>query len=103
MCHAALNAILNRNAESLEGCTLYTTLFPGHDDAKMIMQSGIKKIVYFSKRDVKYTHVAEEVFKASSRKVLQKRYPVIILHTYYVLCALILYYTIELILAVSVE
>ena len=47
VCHAAINAILNKNAESLEGCTLYTTLFPSHEDAKMIIQAGIKEVIYY--------------------------------------------------------
>ena len=40
-------AILNANA-SLEGCTLYVSLFPCHECAKLIIQSGIKEIVFLS-------------------------------------------------------
>ena len=43
--HAELNAILN-SARSVEGCTLYVSLFPCNDCAKAIIQSGIKHIVY---------------------------------------------------------
>lgn len=46
VCHAELNAILNRNSASLNGCTLYVTLFPCNECAKAIIQSGIKKVVY---------------------------------------------------------
>lgn len=46
--HAAHNAILYRYTSSVEGCTLYTTLFPCNECAKLIVQSGIKKIIYLS-------------------------------------------------------
>lgn len=46
VCHAELNAILNRNEASLRECTLYVTLFPCNECAKAIIQSGIKKVVY---------------------------------------------------------
>jgi len=46
VCHAELNAILNRNSANLKGCTLYVTLFPCNECAKAIIQSGIKKVVY---------------------------------------------------------
>lgn len=47
VCHAELNAILNSNIGNLSGCTLYVTLFPCNECAKAIIQSGIKRIVYF--------------------------------------------------------
>ena len=65
VCHAAINAILNKNAENLDGCTVYTTLFPGHEDAKMMIQSGIKKVVYYRKREV-YMKIAEDLFKRAN-------------------------------------
>ncbi|KAJ8676613.1 hypothetical protein QAD02_012400 [Eretmocerus hayati] len=48
VCHAELNAVLNKNAESIKGCTLYVGLFPCNECAKVIIQSGIKKIYYMS-------------------------------------------------------
>ena len=48
VCHAELNAILNRNAADLSGCTLYTTLFPCNECAKAIVQSGIAEVVFLS-------------------------------------------------------
>jgi dCMP deaminase len=44
--HSELNAILNYRGGSLEGATLYVSLFPCNECAKAIIQSGIKKIVY---------------------------------------------------------
>lgn len=43
--HAELNAILNHHG-SVEGCTVYVTLFPCNECAKAIIQSGIKKVIY---------------------------------------------------------
>ncbi len=43
--HAEPNAILNSTV-SLENATLYVTLFPCHECAKLIIQSGIIEIVY---------------------------------------------------------
>lgn len=48
VCHAEFNAILNYNAGSLKGCTVYTTLFPCHECTKAIIQKGIKEVVYLS-------------------------------------------------------
>ena len=48
VCHAELNAIINYPGDrhSLEGSILYVTLFPCNECAKLIIQSGIKEIVY---------------------------------------------------------
>ena len=43
--HAELNAILN-SSKCLNGCTIYTTLFPCNECSKAIIQVGIKKVVY---------------------------------------------------------
>ncbi|MDD3923771.1 MAG: dCMP deaminase family protein [Erysipelotrichaceae bacterium] len=59
--HAELNAILN-STTSLNGCTLYVSLFPCNECAKAIVQAGIKKIVYESD---KYSDT--DIVKASKR------------------------------------
>ena len=43
--HAELNAILN-STTSLQGCRIYVSLFPCHECVKVIIQSGIKEIIY---------------------------------------------------------
>ena len=48
VCHAEMNAILNKNSESVSGCTIYVALFPCNECAKIIIQSGIKNVIYFS-------------------------------------------------------
>ena len=45
--HAEPNAILN-STNNLEGATLYVSLFPCNECMKLIIQSGIKEIVYLS-------------------------------------------------------
>lgn len=45
--HAEPNAILNATVP-LEGSRIYVTLFPCNECAKLIIQSGIKEIVYLS-------------------------------------------------------
>lgn len=45
--HAEPNAILN-STNKLDNATIYVTLFPCHECAKLIIQSGIKEVVYLS-------------------------------------------------------
>lgn len=45
--HAEPNAILNCSS-SLKDATLYVTLFPCNECAKLIIQSGIKRVIYCS-------------------------------------------------------
>lgn len=47
VCHSELNAILNCQ-RSVKDCILYVTLFPCNECAKVIVQSGIKEIIYLS-------------------------------------------------------
>ena len=61
--HAEPNAILNSNA-NLEGCTIYVTLFPCNECAKLIIQSGIKEVVYM---DDKYNGTESDI---ASKKML---------------------------------
>lgn len=46
--HAEVNAVLNKNDSSLHDCTIYVALFPCNECAKIIIQSGIKEVVYLS-------------------------------------------------------
>ena len=48
MCHAELNAILNKNSSDVKGCTMYVGLFPCNECAKLVIQSGLSKVVYLS-------------------------------------------------------
>ena len=59
--HAELNAILN-SIKSLKNCAIYVTHFPCNECAKAIVQSGIKKVIYFSDK-----HKSLDSTKASRR------------------------------------
>lgn len=45
--HAEMNAVLNAT-QSLKDATLYVTLFPCHECAKLLIQAGITEIVYYN-------------------------------------------------------
>jgi len=45
--HAEQNAILN-SIKKLRNCSIYVGLFPCHECAKAIIQSGIREVVYLS-------------------------------------------------------
>jgi len=62
--HAEANAIMNANVD-VRNCRLYCHLFPCNECAKIIIQSGIKEVIYESD---KYKN--EDIFKAS-RKMLK--------------------------------
>lgn len=50
VCHAEMNAILNFRSSNreLEGAKIYVDLFPCNECAKIIIQSGIKEVIYLS-------------------------------------------------------
>ena len=64
--HAELNAILNSSAP-LEGCTVYTTLFPCNECAKAIIQSRIARVVYLDDKyaDTDGTRASKRMFDAA--------------------------------------
>jgi len=82
VCHAELNAIMNKNAADLRGCRIYVTLFPCNECAKMIIQSGINRIVYLSdkyhdsvtsqaaRRMLEMAGVACVAFKAATNQIV---------------------------------
>ena len=79
VCHGEMNAVLNYRGsrKDLDGAKIYVDLFPCNECAKMIIQSGIKEIIYLSDKykdtdgviaskklfdtcGVKYTPLADE-------------------------------------------
>ena len=56
--HSELNAILNYRGGSLDGTTIYVTLFPCNECAKAIIQSGIREVVYACDKYADTTSVA---------------------------------------------
>ncbi len=55
VCHSELNAIVNYrgNKKDLENAKIYVDLFPCNECAKIIIQSGIKEIIYLSNKYAK--------------------------------------------------
>ncbi|XP_075234560.1 deoxycytidylate deaminase-like isoform X2 [Lycorma delicatula] len=68
VCHAEMNAILNKNSSDVKDCTIYVALFPCNECAKIIIQSGIKEVVYMSDKHSKKvtTIAAKRMFDASN-------------------------------------
>lgn len=60
--HAEANAILNKNSANLFGSRLYTTLFPCNECTKIIIQTGIKEVIYTSDK-----HCKKPSYEASKR------------------------------------
>jgi len=58
VCHAEINAVLNKNSSNVKDCTIYVALFPCNQCAKVIIQSGIKTVIYMSD---KYAHKVETI------------------------------------------
>mmetsp|Transcript_108242 Transcript_108242/g.170655 ORF Transcript_108242/g.170655 Transcript_108242/m.170655 type:complete len:212 (+) Transcript_108242:62-697(+) len=48
VCDAQTNAILNRNTGETKDCRMYSVLFPSNECAKLIIQSGIKEVIFES-------------------------------------------------------
>jgi dCMP deaminase len=65
--HAEANAILNATT-SLLNATLYVNLFPCNECAKLIIQSGIKEVVYASDKyaDKEFTIASKRMFAAAN-------------------------------------
>ncbi|KAL3871408.1 hypothetical protein ACJMK2_039408 [Sinanodonta woodiana] len=66
VCHAELNAIVNKMSADVRGCTVYTTLYPCNECSKLMIQSGISKIVYLEDKGFK-----RAIYRAS-RFLLEK-------------------------------
>jgi dCMP deaminase len=65
VCHAEMNAITNSsNKPELEGATMYVSLFPCNECAKLIVQVGIKEVVFLSDK------YRETDIMVASRKIL---------------------------------
>ena len=63
VCHAELNAILN-SISDLKDARIYVTLFPCNECSKIIIQSGIKEIIYLDEKG------EESISEVASKKLL---------------------------------
>lgn len=73
VCHAEMNAVLNKNSADVKGCTIYVGLFPCNECAKIIIQSGIKEVIYLSDKHAHKvkTIAAKKMFDAVGIKYWQ--------------------------------
>ncbi len=63
VCHAEMNAITNAsNKPELDGATMYVSLYPCNECAKLIVQVGITEVVYLSDK-----YHDDDVFIAARR------------------------------------
>lgn len=86
VCHAEMNALLNKNAACVDGAVrpvcftplyptptqrVYVTMFPCNECAKLLIQAGIKEIVYSESKSGSHKHVAsmlpDQAYEASRR------------------------------------
>ncbi len=65
--HAESNAILNSTTSHMEGCRIYSTLFPCNECAKKIAQKEIKEVIYLSDkyREEEFHQASVKIFSAS--------------------------------------
>ena len=70
--HSERNAILNYRGGSLEGATIYVTLFPCNECAKAIIQSGIRTLVYDSDKyaDTAMVKASKKMLKAAGVQII---------------------------------
>lgn len=73
VCHAELNAILNRSTGSLKNARIYVSLFPCNECAKAIIQSGIKEVVYSDDKyaDTDGIRASKRMFELAGVKMRQ--------------------------------
>ena len=76
VCHAEMNAILNfrGSKKDLEGAKIYVDLFPCNECAKLIIQSGIKEIIYLCDKykdtdDIKASKMMLDICKVEYREL----------------------------------
>ena len=66
--HAKLNAILS-SEKSLEGCKIYTTLFPCSECAKAIVASKIQEVIFLDQREKMDYKISEYILKEANVKL----------------------------------
>lgn len=72
--HAELNAILN-SIKSLKNSTIYVTHFPCNECAKAIIQSGIKKVIFYSDKhkDRDTTKASQKMFENAGVEIVHQK------------------------------
>ncbi|MFA4955183.1 MAG: dCMP deaminase family protein [Patescibacteria group bacterium] len=68
--HAEANAIVSAS-EGLHGCTMYSTLFPCNECAKLVITAGIKRIVYRDLREWKANAISRKFFEQAGIETIR--------------------------------
>ena len=75
VCHAEMNAISNFKGDKkdLDGSKLYVTLFPCNECAKLVVQNGIKEVIYLSDKykETEGTIASKQMFDICKIKYTQ--------------------------------
>ena len=73
--HAEVNAILNKCSANVRGATIYVALFPCNECSKVIIQSGIREVVYLNDiyHDTDACRASRIMFKMAGVKLRQYR------------------------------
>lgn len=66
-----MNAIMNKNCTDLAGCSIYVALFPCNECAKLIIQAGIKEVIFYSD---KHSHKPETIASKRMMDMAKVRY-----------------------------
>lgn len=71
--HAEVNAILNKCSANVRGATIYVALFPCNECCKVIIQSGVKEVVFLhdTYHDTDACKASRIMFKMAGVKVRQ--------------------------------
>ncbi|KAL3801419.1 hypothetical protein HJC23_007029 [Cyclotella cryptica] len=71
--HAEVNAILNKCSANVRGATIYVALFPCNECSKVIIQSGIREVVYLNDfyHDTDACRASRIMFKMAGVKLRQ--------------------------------
>lgn len=60
--HAELNAILNTTIHDLDDCRLFTSKFPCNRCAQVIIQKGIREVIYLEDSDKEIYRISKKMF-----------------------------------------
>ena len=77
VCHAEMNAILNSDFGRMSNCRMYVNLFPCNECAKMIIQAGIRRVIYLNDKypdDPKFV-ASKRLFKLAGVQMIQMPLP----------------------------
>lgn len=70
--HASILALVTalKEGQKTDGATVYTTIFPGHVDAQLMVECGIKEVVYgeIKHPEEAYVQAASQIFKEAGVK-----------------------------------